>query len=349
MSSVNPSPNTCVRPSKLVGFKIGHAHDPDGLTGCTVLLFDQPGVAASQISGSAPATFDFSNLDPIHRRPRVDAIFLTGGSSFGLPAAAGVQAYLEGQKRGFDVGVTNVPIVSGAAIFDLAVGDYKCRPTPEMAHKACINAKSSYPDQGSVGVGMGATVGKFFGTRQAMRGGFGVSSCLTAAGSELWALAAVNSFGDVWSPGRTRILAGARSKPEGLDFADAGSLIKQGWRRIGFSSAAKTLPPDSTGPGQNTTLVAVVTNAALDAVEAKKLAFASLMGLTDVIYPACTLYDGDLAIAVSTGSNQDDLTSLCMLAQHITSEAIINAVTEAQSTDGIPAYRDLRKDHPVQP
>lgn len=343
----NLNPDSFAPLQKLTGFKVGHAHDATGLTGCTVLLFDKPPVGAAHVSGSAPATYNFSSLDPLHRIAPINAVFLTGGSMFGLPAVAGVQAFLEERKQGFDVGVTHVPGVHGAAIFDLAIGDFQCRPTSDMAYSACAGADYLYPSQGSVGVGMGATVGKFFGIRQGMRGGFGVSNCLTAAGSEIWAFAAVNSFGDVWSLGRSKILAGARSTPDGIEFADAWSLLQKGWRRIGFGGAAKILSPEETSLGQNTTLVVVVTSAILNVVETKKLANAAIIGLTDVIYPSCTQFDGDLAIAVSTGSNQDDLTVLCTLAQHLTSEAIVNAVTKAQSMgqlpNGVPAYVDLTK------
>jgi L-aminopeptidase/D-esterase-like protein len=348
------------------GLKIGHAHDPFGLTGCTVLLFDPQAQAKAEIRGSGPATSDFSRLDPLHASGRIDAICFTGGSSFGHGAAVGVARFLEDQGRGFDVGVTCVPNVPSAAIFDLIVGDYTARPTPQMALDACLAATDEYPQEGSVGVGMGATVGKFLGIENSMRGGFGVASAVSPNGAEIWAFAAVNSFGDVWEAGRGKIIAGARKANDSLEFANSGALIASGWQRLGYGGALEVVPPenlsakekssikpslkgkrkklsadlDEGGP-ENTTLVAVVTTAALDSLSARKLAEASHCGLSDVVYPAYTIYDGDLTIAASCGKVKEDLSTLCVLAQKVVSEAIISAVSKASSIEGIPSARDL--------
>lgn len=343
----------------LSGFRIGHYEDETALTGCTVLLFDEFALAAADVRGSAPATANFSTLDPLVRSARIDAILLTGGSSFGLSAVAGVQKFLEKSGKGFDVGVTRVPNVPCAAIFDLAVGDTATRPTADTADMACRLAVETCDRDGSVGVGMGASVGKLFGVKQAMRGGFGFSSATSIGGATLWAFAAVNAFGDVWDHGRTRILAGARTAPDSDRPADAGKLMREGVRRVGFGGAVKVIEPSAGAQEQergsasscdknlgtredattdNTTLVVLVTSAALDLISAKKLSQSCMTGITDVVYPACTIFDGDLAMAVSIGKIQEDLTHLCLLGQWLVSDAIVSAVKAARSAPGLPAY-----------
>jgi len=369
------------------GLTVGHADDSVGLTGLTVLLFDSAVSASAIVRGSAPATSDFSTLDPIHGSPRIDGILLTGGSCFGLAAVAGVQRFLEDRGQGLDVGVTGVPIVPAAAIFDIGLGDYTARPTARMALDACLAASNAWPREGSVGAGTGATVGKFLGMERAMRGGFGISGCLSPAGAQVVVVVVVNSFGDVWYPGRERIMAGARWQPDEADLANSGLLIAQGWRRVGFGPAAEVLPPVSAGAAgimlgepafsgcagsrvlsktierqgltgslqaagqqhearlgpENTTLVALVTTARLDILQLRKLADFCMTGLADVVYPACTIYDGDLSLAVSAGAVEEDLTTLCLLAQQMTATAILSAVQKAEPAHGVPAWRDLNQ------
>lgn len=353
---------------KLSGFRIGHYEDETALTGCTVLIFDKTALAAADVRGSAPATANFSTLDPLVRSARIDAILLTGGSSFGLSAVAGVQRYLENEHRGLDVGFTHIPNVPCAAIFDLAVGDPKARPTADMAEMACRLALDACDRDGSIGAGMGASVGKLFGIRQAMRGGFGFSSATTIGGAKVWAFAVVNAFGDVWNLGRSEIIAGARTAHDESTFADSGKLMREGVKRFGFGSASKTVEPpksareeqgsdacksenpnkqspseglpEGDGNASNTTLVVVVTDAALDPISAKKMAQSCMIGLTDVVYPSCTIFDGDLVIAVSIGDVQEDLTHLCLLGQDLVSEAIIGGVKAARPAPGLPAYEE---------
>ncbi len=128
------------------GLRVGHAQDATGLTGLTVLLLDRSAVAVGSIRGSAPATCNFSTLDPMYASNRIDAVLLTGGSTFGLSSVLGVQRFLEDRGQGFDVGVTTVPRVPAAAIFDLAIGDYTSRPSAQMAIDACLAASPESPD-----------------------------------------------------------------------------------------------------------------------------------------------------------------------------------------------------------
>lgn len=348
------------------GVRVGHAHDAIGLTGCTVILFDSPAISVAEIRGSAAATSNFSLLDPVYSSSRTDAILLTGGSAFGLSAVVGVQRFLEDRGQGFDVGVTSVPRVPAAAIFDLGVGDYTSRPDHRMAMQACLNASEKAVEEGSVGAAMGASVGKFLGIEQAMRGGLGLRSRTSPQGSELLVLAVVNAFGDVWQQGRQCILAGARKGPDSREFADTTELYRQGWRREGYGVARRIVPPPDPKAGgpttrrqasdsstladprqeispESTTLIVAITTARLDSFGLTKLASACLLGLSDVVRPSHTIYDGDLAIAVSMGNTSEDLTTLCVLTQDLVAGAIVGGIKAAAGAAEIPAWRDLEQ------
>src|SRR6476619_5628863 len=119
------------------GIEVGHAQDEEALTGCTVILCRSGAVAGVDVRGGAPGTRETDLLDPINMVEKVHAVVLSGGSAFGLESTCGVSKYLEQHNIGFDVGVAKVPIVTGAVLFDLAVGDPKCRPNIDMGYRAC--------------------------------------------------------------------------------------------------------------------------------------------------------------------------------------------------------------------
>ena len=143
--------------------KVGHAQDLKAATGCTVIITEEGATVGVDVRGGAPGTRETDLLDPVNLVQEVHAILLAGGSAFGLDAAAGVMQYLEENTIGFDVQVTRVPIVCGAALFDLTIGDHTVRPDKEMGYQACLNASSVECQQGRVGAGTGATVGKILG------------------------------------------------------------------------------------------------------------------------------------------------------------------------------------------
>src|SRR5574341_264689 len=166
------------------GIKVGHATDAQGATGCTVVLCEQGAVGGVDVRGSAPGTRETDLLRPMNLVQRVHAVLLTGGSAFGLGAAEGVMRYLEERGIGFDTGVPGVPripIVPAAVIFDLRVGDHRARPTARMAYEACRRAGTTV-EEGSVGAGTGATIGKLLGAASAMKGGVGTWSVTLPGG-----------------------------------------------------------------------------------------------------------------------------------------------------------------------
>ena len=191
------------------GIRVGHASDFKALTGCTVILCEEGAVGAVDVRGTASGTRQLDALSPLHLVDRIHAILLSGGSAFGLDAAGGVMAYIEEIGKGFEVANTRVPNVPTAVIFDFGIGDFRVRPEGAMGYQACLNASRNV-EEGSVGVGTGATVGKLFGIERAMKGGVGTSSIKGPGGLIVGALVVVNAFGDVIDPDTHEILAGAR-------------------------------------------------------------------------------------------------------------------------------------------
>jgi len=311
--------------TEIPGLRVGHASDYEGLTGCTVIVCERGAVAGGDIRGSASGTEEFPVLDPGHITPRVHAVVLAGGSAFGLEAASGVRRYLEQKGVGFDTGAAKVPIVPCAILYDLGIGKAGARPTREMGEAAAAAATAGAVQEGAVGAGTGATVGKIFGMRQAMKSGVGSASVALEGGYQgviVAALAVVNAFGDVVDPATGQILAGARRAPSSREFANTEAAMKQGLRG-GF-------------PGQNTTLVVVATNARLSKVEAKKLAEQGQLGLARAIRPVGTMSDGDAVVALSAGEARADVNALGVAAAEAVAQAIVRAVRLAPTLGGVP-------------
>lgn len=312
-----------------VGLAVGHATDERGGTGLTVLRgVDGAMRGAACVFGRATGTRELEALSPTHQAGRVDAVLLTGGSAYGLDAAAGVMRWMEERRRGFDVGVGVVPIVPAAVIFDLApLGDFRARPTPDMAYAACESARLRDIGEGSVGAGTGATVGKGAGPAAAMKGGLG---CAVRASGDavICAVAVVNALGDVRSADG-RILAGARS--ETGEFLDSAKLLSQ------YSAAPKfgTLTP------QHTTLCVVATNMSLDRGELSQLARAAGAALFRRITPVGTSFDGDVVFALCQPDGpRGTLMPLELNAVAALEEAIERGVRLAVGRDGVPGLAD---------
>jgi len=310
---------------------VGHATDERGATGLTVIRgVDGPMRGGACLFGRASGSRELATLDPTHAAGRVDAILLTGGSAYGLEAAAGVMRWMEERKRGYDVGVGVVPIVPAAVIFDLALGSAQARPTADMAYAACDGATSMGFAEGSVGAGAGATVGKGAGREFAMKGGFGAA--MRREGEiVVGALAVVNALGDVRSSDG-RILAGARDR-DGR-FLDSAATI----------SRMTAAPPRFAGrAGENTTLCVVATNAVLDRGELTQLARAAGAALFRRITPAGTSFDGDVVFALcpmQESRGAQPLLPIEVLAAAALEESIERAVRTATGRDGVSGLAD---------
>ncbi len=311
--------------TSIPGFKVGHAQDFDALTGCTVILCPPGTVGGIDQRGGAPGTRETDLLHPVHLVNQVNAVLLTGGSAFGLDAAAGVMRYCEENGMGFTFGPSRVPIVPAANLFDLYIGDPKVRPDGEMGYQACLNASEDQPEEGNVGAGTGAVVGKILSLKMAMKSGIGTSSVDIGGGGKVAAIVAVNAFGDVIDPETSEIIAGAR----GLKgFADTLKVMKSfvGRKVMSFASAA-----------ENTVIGVVATNVKLNKEQITKVAQMAHNGLARTIRPAFSMFDGDTVFALSAGEVEMDLNIVGAYAAIAYQEAILRAVRSAEKIAGLPA------------
>lgn len=311
------------------GVKIGQTQDYERMTGCTVILLEGGAVCGIDLRGQATSTRQIDSLSPTHLGQKIHAILLTGGSAFGLDCAAGVMSYLEAKKVGFPTPYGVVPVVPTAVIFDLSLGDHSARPDPAMAEKACEQATDQPIAQGTVGAGTGASVGKLYGIGQAMKGGLGTAGRVYQDGLAVGALAVVNAFGDICDPENGRLIAGTRSPDDKNTLADSSRILID----RGFAGR------DSF---DNTVLVAVGTNAAMDKAQACRLAQMAQTGLARTVRPCHSIFDGDIVFAFSTGDKQCDLQTLGTIAAKLTAEAIVNAVKAADGRGLLPAWKDLQ-------
>lgn len=324
------------------GIKVGHFTSPQRPTGCTVVVCEAGAVAGVDVRGSAPGTRETDLLSPINSVQQVHAIMLAGGSAYGLDTAAGAMRYLEergigfkldslapGNKPGFR-GV--VPIVPAAVLFDLEVGDPDVRPNAESGYQACLAASSRLVQEGNVGVGAGATVGKLFGMQFAMKSGLG-SAGIKLGTSEVVvaALVAVNAAGDVVDPKNGKVIAGARTA-DGQGFRNSMLEILRGYQ---------VLPP----AGANTTLGVVATNVAFNKAQMTKIAQMAQDGLARTINPVHTPADGDTIFALSTGGLKLNINHghIGAIAAEVISQAVVRAVKQTKSIPGFPAYEEMRQ------
>jgi len=310
------------------GIKVGHFTDDTNQTGCTVILCDAPTVCGVDIRGGSPGTRETALLDPTCAVKGVNAILLTGGSALGLSASDGVMRYLREQNIGYDTGVNKIPIVPTAVIFDFHLGDGKTAPNPDYGYKACLNASPDNTEQGNVGAGTGAVIGKVRGAKMAMRGGLGSASIKFSDGLVVGALAVVNAFGDVIDNKTAKIMAGARS--------DNNNLLNTSEYILNGNSI-------DCGIRSNTVLAVVATNGDFSKSETARIAQMAQTGLSNVIVPSQTMYDGDTVFALSCAKITADTNRTGIIASEILKKAVINAIKRARTTDHIPSYSDFTK------
>ena len=310
--------------------KIGNAQNEEAATGLTVLLCEGGAVCGVDIRGGGPASRETPLLDPLAAAERIHAVVLSGGSAFGLDAAGGVMQYLEERGIGFDTGIAKVPLVCQSCIFDLGIGDKTVRPAKEMAYAACENAQNGSFRPGNHGAGTGATVGKLLGGDYMMKTGIGAYALELANGLQVGALVCVNALGDVYDEHGEQIAGlldetktGLRSTKE-LMYASCGA------------PAAPTLHA-------NTTIGAVITNAAFSKAEMNKIAAMAHNGYARAIAPVNTTADGDSVYALSVGTLAADVNLVGTLAADVVQKAIYSAVWKAESAYGLTCARDIVK------
>jgi L-aminopeptidase/D-esterase-like protein len=302
------------------GITVGHATDPGGRTGCTVVF--GPFRGAVELSGLATGTRELGALDPRHLVARIDALLLTGGSAFGLAAADGVSGWLAERGIGFETGVAPVPIVPAAVIFDLADG--VPRPDAALGRQACAAASGAPVEEGRVGAGAGATVGKLAGRQRSSPGGIG-SAAGRSGGHAVGALAVVNALGNVVDRAG-RVVAGARGDRAG-EWLDAAAAQRLGVAP-GFARPGATGPT----PGTNTTLAVVATDAPLTRGELARVVRVASTGLARRIDPVHTPFDGDVVFALSTAPEVAEISpaeslAIAVALRDLLEDAILRAVT----------------------
>jgi L-aminopeptidase/D-esterase-like protein len=320
----------------VAGLRVGHHTLAERPTGCTVILVDGDGaVGGVSQRGGAPGTRETDLLDTSNLVERVNAVVLAGGSAYGLDAATGVMRYLEEHNIGYKTSAGVVPIVPAAILFDLGFGgDAKIRPTADCGYRAAGSATNGAVQEGNVGAGAGATVGKMGGRvgggqRAPMKAGIGSASITLPNGLVVGAIVAVNAVGDIIDPSTGQVVAGVRN-PDGK-LADARRVLREG--------PAAAAPR----PGENTTIAVVATNARLTKEQANRMALMADDGMARAIYPSHTIGDGDTVFALATGAWPGDanITAIGGLAAEALSEAIVRAATQATGSNGLPAARDL--------
>ena len=283
---------------QIAGVEIGHWTDPVARTGCTVVVLPPGTTASGEVRGGAPATRDFALLAPERLVDCVDAIVLTGGSAFGLAAADGVMEVLEAEGRGFDTPHGPVPIVVAMALYDLGAGDASVRPGAVAGRHAAMN-RSGVSDTGPVGAGAGATVSKWLGAENAEPGGLGVAT--TRRGDlAVTAVVALNAAGSTGP--------------------DAGSTLEQ------IAAGSFTQWAARAEPFCNTTLCAVVTNAALSKLDCFWVAQGGHDGLARELVPAHCRSDGDAVVAAATGPVPAEVDDVRLLAVAAVAKAVRGAV-----------------------
>ncbi|HKW47286.1 MAG TPA: P1 family peptidase [Gemmatimonadaceae bacterium] len=327
---------------RALGVAVGHATDSDGATGVTVVRgVDGPLRAGAAVFGRAAGTRELHTLAVDHLVDRIDALMLTGGSAYGLDAAAGVMRWMEERGRGFAVPGGVVPIVPAAVIFDLVpLGRFDARPSERMAYDACDAASPNEIAEGSVGAGTGATVGKIAGPTRAMKGGLGCA--VESNGSwRVAAIAVVNALGDV-RDADGRIIAGARVEEKSATpfaFMDAARQL------VTSATAADARVGARLGAAAaNTTLCVVATDAPLGRVELTQLARAAGAALFRRITPTGTTVDGDVVFALGPALPPLPLGNATTVIEAIAvaalESAIERAVRTARGRDGVPGLAD---------
>jgi len=317
-------PNNAI--TDVPGIRVGHDTDRRGITGCTVILCETAHAAAVDTRGGAPGTRETDVLGLANLVRTCHAVVFTGGSAFGLAAADGVMRFLAERGAGFATVHRPVPIVTAAVLYDLSLGDAMAAPGAEAGYRAAKRARRGAVAEGSVGAGTGATVAKLLGPEHIVKGGVGTASLLGPGGLVVGALVAVNAVGSVSNPETGELVAGPRNPAGG--FVPLPEALER-----------RAAALDVT-PGENTTLICVATNAALEPHQVQRLCTQAHDGFARAVSPAHTIGDGDIAFALSMGGLEPGPQTALdagVLAARAVEMAILNAVTAAKGVKAVPS------------
>ena len=308
------------------GVRVGHWTDAEAGTGCTVILPPPGTVGAVEVRGGGPATRDTDLLGPLASVAEVTALLLSGGSAFGLDAAAGVMRWCEERGLGHETVGGRVPIVPTACIFDLGITGNARRPGPDDGYAACAAASEAPHAVGSVGAGTGATCGKLRARDGWCKGGLGAAGRRLHDGTIVTALAVVNAWGDVIDE-RGEVIAGA--------VGEDGRFLRA-WERVIDEPPAHP----RLAATEHTTLACVITDAALTRSAAATVVRMAHAGMARAVSPVHTPIDGDAVFCLATGTRPAAVFAVGVAAAEAVSDAIRDAVRKARAVRGVPTGAD---------
>ena len=310
------------------GIRLGHAEDALALTGTSAILCPEGFTAGVDVRGAGPGTRETDLLRAENLVQKVHGVFLTGGSAYGLDAGGGLMKFLEEEGAGFDVGVGIVPIVPGAVLFDLAVGDSKVRPDFKMGYEAAKKAREDDKTQGNFGAGCGASVGKILGNDFAMKSGLGQSS-IKVGDLVVSSIVALNAMGDIFDYEAGKRIAGVYDRKNKI-FLDTCALYEKQLKDYNQFSPA------------NTTISVVATNARLTKANCNKISQMAHDGYARSINPVHTMNDGDTIFTLASGQVEADINLVGILAAKTISRSIANAIYSAEDSGGLVSYRTIK-------
>lgn len=309
-----------IKITDIENIKIGNAEDAEKGTGVTVVLCEKGAPCGLDIRGGGPASRESGLLNPLAAAEKIHAVVLSGGSAFGLSSSDGVMQYLKEKKIGFETGILPVPLVCSSCIFDLGVGDKDAFPDKEMGYSACIGAENGNYKDGNFGVGTGATVGKLLGGEFMMKSGVG-SYAVSIGKLKVGAIVGVNALGDVFDE-NGNIIAGLLSEDKKTFRNSEKTLYQMCMLKENLFHS-------------NTTIGAVITNAALDKTKMNKVASMAHNGMARAINPVHTSADGDSIYALSVGDVNAACDVVGTLSAYVMQRAIINAVKSSKNMYGL--------------
>ena len=316
------------------GIRIGNAQQKEAGTGCTVIISPQGAPCGVDVRGGGPASRELELLNPAANADRIHAVLLSGGSAYGLDAAAGIMRYLEEHDIGFDTRICKVPLVVASCIYDLGCGK-NVRPDAQMGYDACIASERNAFAEGCQGAGTGATVGKLCGPAYMMKSGIGAYA-VQVGSLQVGAVVVVNAVGDVLGE-NNQIIAGMRAADGG--FADSRRVMLEEYGRTA------TLFSQRDAVTTNTTIGAVITNGMFDKAHMKKIAAMASNGIVRTICPVNTTADGDSMYAMSVGNIHAEVSLTGTLAAYAVEHAVRRAVRTAHSCYGVPASESWQQTH----
>ncbi len=312
------------------GIKIGNAEDEDVMTGVTAIVPDNAAVAGVDVRGGGPGTRETEALNPDCLVERVDAVVLSGGSVYGLEAAAGAVMALAKLGRGFQMKVIRVPIVPSAVLFDLGnAGNKEWGDMPPYRRLGMAAVETAGDDfaLGNIGAGYGAAAGR-------IKGGLGSASLISADGVQVGAVFAVNPVGSVVIPG-TRHFWAWPFEQDG-EYGGFGPPEFQGDMPLDIPAESRL--------AENTTIGVVATNVTLTKSEAKRIAIMAHDGLARAIRPVHTPFDGDSIFAISTEKKELSeprpfgVAKIGAMAADCVARSVARAVYNARSLGGVPGF-----------